>query len=546
MAPAYANIYVSFVENEILAKSPFKIKTWKRYIDDIFCIMSATDQEIYQFQQWINTQSNNLKFTLEYDPKGIPFLDTFVTHEDNKIILKPHTKPTDTKQYINPESCHPKHVFESLPYSQALRLKRICTKEKDLTAALANLKDYLTNRNYNIKSIENNIRKIYTKRKNGQTKNTTNTAIIIPYHPTNPPIARKLHELWSKHKDNLPRCINKPITAYKRPKNLKELLTRARYRDNMDMLPIKHKETIKMEKRKTDKFNINYDKNQLRAPITHIQQTCQCGWNKVTDSYSNLQEIFNEAQQCPKTDTSEETITHHIRTLPVIVTTATTIHCNECKYRFVVKCHLKQQTLEEQIRLAVHINNRRLPNPSTCVTKCNYKYCTTCRMAYKGNIIRSHHNDKIATMPFKCSASNIIYAIHCSKCNLWYIGYTTHTLKERLSIHKSSIKRKDNTAIAKHFNMPGHAIHAHMKITILDTSQDLNQLKIKEALWIDKMNAINYGINERDEASHKLHPNTNIVARHFKHSQSSFPYFTSIIESITYNPLTQYKRKLTR
>jgi predicted GIY-YIG superfamily endonuclease len=163
-------------------------------------------------------------------------------------------------------------------------------------------------------------------------------------------------------------------------------------------------------------------------------------------------------------------------------------------------------------------------------------------MAYRGNIIKSQHNDQIATLPFNCSATNIVYAIYCAKCDQWYIGYTTRSLKERIAIHKSSIKRKDNTAIAKHFNQKGHATHAHLKVTILDTSANIDQLKTKEALWIDKMNLINQGINERDEANFKLHPDTNITARHFKHSKNSYPYFTTVVTKILYNPLSQFKR----
>jgi hypothetical protein len=142
---------------------------------------------------------------------------------------------------------------------------------------LINLKGYLVNRNYNTNSVDKNINKIHTKRTNKQTKKTARITLIIPYHPTNPPLAKKLHQVWSKHKDSLPKNILKPITAYTRPKNLKEMLTKARYRDNMDMLPPKEKDITKMEKLRRDKYNINFDKNQMRAPINHTQQTCKCG-----------------------------------------------------------------------------------------------------------------------------------------------------------------------------------------------------------------------------------------------------------------------------
>jgi hypothetical protein len=79
MAPGYACIFVSQLEEEILKNAPIKIKLWKRYIDDIFCIIQASETEISEFTKWLNTQHQTIKFTQEYDPKGIPFLDTFVT-----------------------------------------------------------------------------------------------------------------------------------------------------------------------------------------------------------------------------------------------------------------------------------------------------------------------------------------------------------------------------------------------------------------------------------------------------------------------------------
>ena len=40
-----------------------------------------------------------------------------------------YNKPTDKHQYLSPQSCHPKHCTKSIPYSQALRIKRICSNE---------------------------------------------------------------------------------------------------------------------------------------------------------------------------------------------------------------------------------------------------------------------------------------------------------------------------------------------------------------------------------------------------------------------------------
>ena len=40
-----------------------------------------------------------------------------------------YSKPTNTHQYLDSKSCHPRHVKKAIPYSQALRLRRICSSD---------------------------------------------------------------------------------------------------------------------------------------------------------------------------------------------------------------------------------------------------------------------------------------------------------------------------------------------------------------------------------------------------------------------------------
>jgi hypothetical protein len=49
-----------------------------------------------------------------------------------------YNKPTDTHQYLSPQSCHPQHCTNSIPYSQALRIKRICSNEQTTKNDLGN------------------------------------------------------------------------------------------------------------------------------------------------------------------------------------------------------------------------------------------------------------------------------------------------------------------------------------------------------------------------------------------------------------------------
>ena len=59
------------------------------------------------------------------------------------------SKPTDKHQYLLPSSCHPKHCFKSIPFSQAIRGKRICSTVETTKHRLGDLHHHLKRRGYN-------------------------------------------------------------------------------------------------------------------------------------------------------------------------------------------------------------------------------------------------------------------------------------------------------------------------------------------------------------------------------------------------------------
>jgi hypothetical protein len=131
MAPNYAIIFMHQLETKLLAEETLKPKIWKRFIDDIFCVWSHGKHTLQTFLTNINTKHNTIKFTWEISNKEIPFLDTITYVEGDKLYTKIYHKPTDNKQYLHYQSCHPKRQKESVPNGLYLRARRICNKESD-------------------------------------------------------------------------------------------------------------------------------------------------------------------------------------------------------------------------------------------------------------------------------------------------------------------------------------------------------------------------------------------------------------------------------
>ena len=105
-----------------------------------------------------------------------------------RAVTDLYVKPTDTRQHLAVNSCHPRHCKEAIPYSQALRMRQICSSDEAFNTRNTKLKEHLTCRGY-----------LYNNKSTGQTpplsrysqttrKETTNkrTPLVVSYHPNLP------------------------------------------------------------------------------------------------------------------------------------------------------------------------------------------------------------------------------------------------------------------------------------------------------------------------------------------------------------------------
>ena len=103
MAVAFANIFISVVETEILNYSKTKPLEWKRYIDNIFSLWRTERKEIDEFIVLANRHHPSIKLTAEISDKEINFLDTTIYKGErfhNEGILDIHTHFKGTRSRL--------------------------------------------------------------------------------------------------------------------------------------------------------------------------------------------------------------------------------------------------------------------------------------------------------------------------------------------------------------------------------------------------------------------------------------------------------------
>ena len=158
-APPYSILFMAELEEKILEIVDNKPYLWWRYIDDIFFIWEHGEEKLRNFVKTLNEIHPTIKFTAEWSQKSINFLDVTVSLIDGQIETDLYVKPTDSHQYLHSSSCHPYHCKKSIPYSQALRLNRICSKNIFFDIHCNNLEKWLSERGYSEKLVRKKILK---------------------------------------------------------------------------------------------------------------------------------------------------------------------------------------------------------------------------------------------------------------------------------------------------------------------------------------------------------------------------------------------------
>ena len=193
MAPNYAIIFMHKIETKLLNKSRLKPKVFKRFIDDIFLIWPHGEDTLQEFLQMINSHHLTIKFTEEHDQQQIPFLDTIVFKENNKLLTKVYHKKTDQKKYLHYKSSHPRNQKDAVPYGLLIRARRICSKDEDFKKEAIQIVKSLLKRGYPETILLEAFNKAWNKTQSEllistPRKEDNKIRLITTYNQRNPPM----------------------------------------------------------------------------------------------------------------------------------------------------------------------------------------------------------------------------------------------------------------------------------------------------------------------------------------------------------------------
>ena len=155
MGPSYANLFVGYVEHKFFNQyNGPKPELYRRYIDDCIGATSSSREDLNQFITAVNSFHPALKYTWEISDTSLAFLDIKVSIEGNGLCTSVYYKPTDSHSYFLVSSSHPSHVKNSIPYSQFLRLRRLCSDDSDFSLKSEEMCNFFNKRGYPASVVE--------------------------------------------------------------------------------------------------------------------------------------------------------------------------------------------------------------------------------------------------------------------------------------------------------------------------------------------------------------------------------------------------------
>jgi len=241
VAPSFANLFMADLEEKHVYTYPTKPSLWLRYIDDIFLIWEHGQDALDSFLDHLNSCHDTIKFTTEQSHKCVNFLDTTVHLSDTGALYTDlYCKPTDAHNYLAFASAHPDHTKISLPYSQLLRVRRICTNIEDYDKNAVMIGSHFRRRGYPDHIIEKAIIDVRRKSRENllnptpitqENKRDQDNLFLVTTHipQGNPlkPIIQKTWKVLGRTHTTEPLYKLKTTFGQRRNKNLKDILVQA-------------------------------------------------------------------------------------------------------------------------------------------------------------------------------------------------------------------------------------------------------------------------------------------------------------------------------
>ena len=150
--------------------------------------------------------------------------------QEGKLSTTLYTKPTDKNSLLHATSAHPPALKKGLPYSQFLRIKRICSSQADFEKERDIMYKNFVERGYTQKWLDSARTKLNNQNQGLQTKKKHSCACITTYNPLSSEIRSVIEKHWHVLSAD-PECAklftDRPLFSHYRSQSIRDYMVKA-------------------------------------------------------------------------------------------------------------------------------------------------------------------------------------------------------------------------------------------------------------------------------------------------------------------------------
>ena len=124
-------------------------------------VWTKSEKRLKDFMSELNQKHPSIKFDCKVDYKQIQFLDTLVyIDQQNKLQTTLSRKSSERQNFLNAKLEHLYSLKKSIPFSQTLRIRRICSTFQEYHSHSRKLIEQFVNKGYKKDVVIQQIQKV--------------------------------------------------------------------------------------------------------------------------------------------------------------------------------------------------------------------------------------------------------------------------------------------------------------------------------------------------------------------------------------------------
>ena len=171
LAPSYATLVLGYLENELYSQVSNKMgeeighyvyTNCRSFLDHCHINWPYGEDKLKGPHDILISLDDSIQLTAETSCEELPLIDVMIRKDNTHLTTDIYYKPTDSFQYLQYTSSHPRHTKNNIPFNLARRICMIVENQDIRKRRPHYLKQILLRKQYPAETIDYGVNKVLT------------------------------------------------------------------------------------------------------------------------------------------------------------------------------------------------------------------------------------------------------------------------------------------------------------------------------------------------------------------------------------------------